>query len=330
MDNLLEKLQALRGATIDDNMIAQLLAASAGSLEGVTRNQAPSGSTRLGFEDSNSVDDLLIASRAAEMELESMRRYFKTPDSNTRRGLDGLADEDVSSDSDDEVSQECKSVEKSTLDKILAKNALVPLNDAEEDDVVAEEQAEVGEVDFSSVPRTIMVPYGAKFIPLGKIHSVVDGLLVISDSDPVNETGHPQTQSGVACDVESLVFLSDSNPLTVIGMVVDTLGTVKCPIHLVLVTNKEDFSQLTSKGSLVGTSVCTLSSHAKVVEVDEVCGQAVIRGAPQLIDYEGDDDGAEEEETSEPLPLMDAVVPPPPANPPFGFGYSRAGNSPRR
>lgn len=319
MDNLIEKLQALRGSTIDDKVIAELLSFSQSVIGNDTSQNSGTGRNLVSIDECNSVDDLLIASRAAELELDSMRRYFQTPQSFRTRGIDGLIDEVCSSDSDDDVVQECKEAEKSALDKLLAKNSLLSVNDAEEEEQAEISSTKADEVDVSSVPRTIMVPYGAKYIPLGKIQSVVDGLLVISEGNIMNEIVADARSEKVACEVESLVFISDSNPLTVIGMIVDTLGTVKNPIHLVLVTNKEDFAELSGKGSLVGTSVCTLTSHAKIVEVDEISGQAVIKGSPQLMDYEeGDDDGAEEEE-SPPLHLMDLSVPPQ-----FGYGYSRA------
>ena len=337
MDELLLKLQALRGTTIDDKMISDLLNGLPENISDASIAATEKGGSQVLVDDSHSVDDLLIASKAAEMEFESMRRYFSTPERPRTAGIDGLKDEDVSSDSDDEVIRECSKAENSNLDKLLAKNSLVYVNDEEEADTVAENNENTDGVDLSSVPQTIMVPYGAKFIPLGTIQSVVDGLLVISEGNLIEDNASASNNERVACDVESLVFIANSNPLTVIGMIVDTLGTVKNPIHLVVVTNRDQFSLLSSTDSLIGSSVCTLSSHAKVVEIDDICGQAVIKGSPQLVDYEdGDDDGADEEE-SNPIAIMDIMAQthsgttePSPRPPNFGYGYSRAPYMSRR
>ena len=69
------------------------------------------------------------------------------------------------------------------------------------------------------------------------------------------------TSCSAACEVESLVFLADSEPLTVVGMVVDVLGTARSPIHLVLITNKQLVSQLGSASKLVASRVCTIYTH---------------------------------------------------------------------
>jgi hypothetical protein len=125
-------------------------------------------------------------------------------------------------------------------------------------------------------------------------------------------------------------------------MIVDILGTVKNPLHLVIVSNKSVVSRLKEEGKLVGSKVCTLSSHSRRVEVDEFAGQLAIRGSPQLAELEDcDDDGADDEEadtihTPEPAPaharpypianrsqqqriqygLPQYVYPPPPPPPP--------------
>jgi hypothetical protein len=62
-------------------------------------------------------------------------------------------------------------------------------------------------------------------------HSALDNI-----SEDLRNTS---TQLPSVCDVESLVFLSGTDPLTVIGMVVDTLGTVYNPYHLVIITNQQ-------------------------------------------------------------------------------------------
>ena len=303
MENL---LQSLRGATLDDTMIAKLMAAAAGSISQQLQSSNSPDDDLIYGEDVHQVDDLIVASKAAEMELQSMRRYFATPERAPRRGIDGLADEELSSDSDDEIVAECKQAELSVLDKILAKNSLVGVaDDAEE----AEPEEGAGNMpDLSSVPTSVMVPYGAKRISLGKVQSQVDGLLVISEVNLMEtESVKPDAGDSAACDVESLVFLSDSEPLSVIGMVVDTLGSVRFPMHLVLVTNMELVAQLSAKGELIGASVCTMDSHCRMVEVDEVDGTAVIKGAPQIGDIDDcDDDGAEDEDA---LPIMDGPVP---------------------
>ena len=314
MEDLFAKLQALRGATIDDATIAQLLASSASA---VPESAAPSYAVEHHggrMDGSHSVDDLLIASKAAEMELESMRRYFNTPAHGSRGGVDGLQDEDVSSDSDDDVLNECKAKELSVLDKLLTKNNFVTVADDEDEE--PKEANEVDDVDVSHVPTSVVMPFGARMIPLGSVQSVVDGMLVIGDINLLDVK--PDTTScSAACEVESLVFLADSEPLTVVGMVVDVLGTVRSPIHLVLITNKQLVSQLGSASKLVASRVCTIDTHSKQVEIDEVNGQATIRGSPQILGLEdGDDDGADEdlspkapvEEVAQPLPTRQTPV----------------------
>jgi hypothetical protein len=120
--------------------------------------------------------------------------------------------------------------------------------------------------------------------------------LVIGEVNLAEAIKSDSTSASAACEVESLVFLVDSEPLAVVGMVVDPLGTMRNPLHLVLITNKKLVVSMGSADKLVGARVCTIDSHSKQVDVDEVNGQAIIRGSPQLLDYEdGDDDGADED-----------------------------------
>jgi hypothetical protein len=296
MENLLEKLQSLKGTTVDDDLISRLMAEAA-----LSQTRGHASETRgPGFEDicrneSEHVDDLLIASRAAELELESMRRYFPASNQTKRVGIDGLQDEELSSDSEDEV-DEVKASEETILDKLLAKNSMVPIQDDDDDVETSEELAT--ELDMSHIPSTVVVPYGSHFIPLGKIISLVDGLLVIGEVNPAEiEPSDPAPKHSVACDIESMVFLAGSDPLEVVGMIVDTLGTVQHPMHLVLVSNKSLIGRLKESKSLLGASVCTLSSHSRRVEIDAIGGHLAIRGSPQLAELEDyDDDGADEEE----------------------------------
>ena len=330
MENLLAKLQALRGTTIDDATIAELIASSV--TESSKLNDIPEDDSvsHIGAN-TQSVDDLLIASKAAEMELESMRRYFNTPDRCRREGVDGLQDEDVSSDSDDDVLNECKAKELSDLDKLLSKNSLVVIADDDEEE--SKEANEVDDVDVSHLPTSVVMPYGARLIPLGTVQSVVDGMLVIGEVNLVEASETERLATHAACEVESLVFLAGSDPLTVVGMVVDTLGTVKSPLHLVLITNKDLVSTLGSSASLVGRHVCTIDTHSKQVEVDEVNGQTMIRGSPQLLELEdGDDDGADESpKAALPQPVRQTpvysaprfpVYQPQPPPPPYGSNQS--------
>lgn len=294
MENLFQKLQSLKGATLDEETIAQLIAAAARSEQSISSDVKHVTGAEV---DNQHVDDIVVAQRAAEMELESMRRYFQTPDANRRRGVDGLQDEILSSDSEDDIVSQCMKSEKSALDKLLSKNALVAIPDDECDEINDADDKE--EVDLSHVPSTVVVPYGAQFIGLGTIQSVVDGLLVIGNFNPVEEPSPSDRRSSesVACDVESMVFLEGSDPLEVVGMIVDILGTVNNPLHLVIVSNKSVVSQLQAEGKLIGAKVCTLSSHSRRVEVDEFAGQLAIRGSPQLAELEDcDDDGADDDE----------------------------------
>lgn len=302
--DLASKLQSLKGAVLDEETIAQLIAASASVSRQNLRTHHTESHHHYMEDGQNSVDDLLVASRAAEMELDSMRRYFPTPSRKTGVGIDGLADEELSPDSEDEIVNEIHQVEKSALDKILAKNSMIAVVDGEEED---DEDADfLAGADLSNVPTSVVVPDGAKFVDLGKIQYQVDGLLVIGEVNVHEESFSVRCSGSVptACDVESLVCLKDSEPLTVIGMVVDTLGSVKQPMHLVLVTNKELISRLSSENSLIGAQVCTIDSHSKLVEIDEIDGSTVIRGAPQLGDIdECDDDGADVDDQPAPLPI---------------------------
>jgi hypothetical protein len=307
MDNLLEKLQSLKGVTIDDNMITQLLQAA--------QSSAGKSPVRAGFDDIcrsdvDHVDDILVASRAAELELESMRRYFSNPSAKEAQGIDGLADEDLSSDSEDE-SLELKA-EESVLDKLLAKNSMVAINDEEEETQSVDDLAT--DVDMSHIPTTVVIPYGAQFVPLGKVISVVDNLLVIGEVNPVEAVGSEAVPThSVACDVESMVFLAGSEALEVVGMIVDTLGTVRHPMHLVLVSNKALIERLKSSSQLIGTSVCSLTSHSRVVEVDQIGGHLAIRGCPQIAELEDyDDDGADDDEAVMPVMTPKRSQPPPP------------------
>jgi hypothetical protein len=319
MENLLEKLQSLKGTTIDDEMIARLLSEASVSVRPADRPESES----VGFDDicrngTDHVDDILIASRAAELEMESMRRYFPRANQTKRMGIDGLQDEDLSSDSEDEV-DEINTTECSILDKLLADNSMVTVKD-DEDDLVASEELAGNEVDMSHIPSSLVVPYGSQFIPLGKILSIVDGLLVIGELNPVQLEGeNQQATNPVACDVESMVFLSGSDPLEVVGMIVDTLGTVQHPMHLVLVSNKDMIKRLIESNELLGASVCTLSSHSKIVEIDAIGGHLAIRGSPQLAELEDyDDDGAEDEDGR---PLQ--VTPPPQYRNNIPYSYRR-------
>ena len=298
MDSLIEKLQSLKGATIDDEVIANLLLQAASS----SKTPEPASKKISGFvdicrNDSDHVDDILVASRAAELEFESMKRYVPKPQQPRIVGIDGLRDEELSSDSDDELNHH-KGAEESILDKLLSKNSLVAVNDDDEA-VEASADVEQEELDLSHIPMSVVVPYGAQYVPLGKILSVVDGLLVIGESNPLEvDTQSPPKSSLVACDVESMVFLAGSNPLEVIGMIVDTMGTVHYPMHLVLVSNKALLTRLQESNQLLGAAVCTLTSHAKIVEIDSIGGHLAIRGSPQLAELEDcDDDGADEDES---------------------------------
>jgi hypothetical protein len=292
MENLLEKLHALKGATIDDETIAQLLRIASSNAEATH-------STPVSFEDickneQDHVDDLVIASRAAEIELQSMRRYFSTRASPGIRGKDGLADEELSSDSDVETAQ-CQTPETSSLDKLLLKNGLTKVNDDEEP-LDTEEALKVDEIDLGHIPVTVVIPYGSNFIPLGKIISVVDNLLVIGEGNPIDIQSSPHAEGSIAVEPESMVFLAGSDPLQVVGMVVDTLGTVHQPMHLVVVSNKALISKLKESDSLIGAPMCTLSSHSRMVEIDNIGGYMSIKGSPQIAELEDyDDDGADEE-----------------------------------
>ena len=216
--------------------------------------------------------------------------------------------------SDDDVLNECNDKERSVLDKLLTKNNFVTVADDEDEE--PKEANEVDDVDVSHVPTNVVMPLGARMIPLGSVQSVVDGMLVSGDIDLLDVK--PDTTScSAACEVESLVFLADSEPLTVVGMIVDVLGTARSPIHLVLITNKQLVSQLGSASKLVASRVCTIYTHSKQVEIDEVNGQATIRGSPQILVLEdGDDDGADEdlspkapvEEVAPPMPTRQTPV----------------------
>ena len=308
MEDLFRKLQSLKGETLDDATIAQLLAAASASQSLLpVKEEEPFDWNRITPNSNEHVDDLLIASRAAEMELASMRRYFQTPNAVKVGGIDGLKDEDLSSDSDDDaVLNECVMAEKSALDKLLAKNSLVSVQDDEVDSAPGSEDGL--QVDLSHVPSTVVVPYGAQFISLGQVQSTVDGLLVIGATNMMETEATEKRSNGVACDVESMVFLEGSEPLEVLGMIVDTLGTVANPLHLVLVSNKTLVARLEAESRLVGAKVCTLTSHSKVIEVDEFAGQLAIRGCPQLAELEDcDDDGADIED--QPIPPRQAPIP---------------------
>ena len=298
-------LQSLKGKTLDDKSIADLIKAlesdnsAARKASEVIHHHAAGSSA-----DIHSVDDLVIASQAAEMEFASIKRYFSSQTSTSAGGIDGLADEDLSSDSEDEVIINHKK-EVSVLDAILSKNSMKTVDDDGKDEVCSDVDTTVEPVaDLSSVPSTVVVPFGAKKISLGKVQSVVDGLLVIAEfgiSDTPTEAeriAHAQVVS--ACDIESLVFLEGSEPLSVIGMIVDILGTVKNPMHLVLVTNKAMVDELSS--NLIGARMCTFDSHSRMVEVDEIGGTTVIRGVPQICDDDGDDDNVSNDD----LPIEDA------------------------
>jgi hypothetical protein len=316
MEDLFRKLQSLKGETLDDATIAQLIAAANGtqSLPPV-KEEEPFDWNGIAPNSNEHVDDLLIASRAAELELASMRRYFQTPNAVKVGGIDGLEDEDLSSDTDDDtVLKECVIAEKSALDKLLSKNSLVSVQDDEVDSAPGSNDGL--QIDLSHVPSTVVVPYGAQFIPLGQVQSTVDGLLVIGATNVMETEASGKHRNGVACDVESMVFLEGSEPLEVLGMIVDTLGTVANPLHLVLVSNKSLVARLESENGLVGAKVCTLTSHSKVIEVDEFAGQLAIRGCPQLAELEDcDDDGSDNDEQPVPQPPAPRHQPPPPPNP---------------
>jgi hypothetical protein len=315
--DLLAKLEALKGATLDDAAIAELMAAAGRSKEGPNTLITTPKDSNSHEMDQHSVDDLLVASRAAEMELASLKRYFNNPRAVSGSGVDGLADEILSSDSDDEVEFECKNSDKSALDKLLEKNSLTAIGDDEGEQ--NEESAFLDEIDTLNIPTSVMIPYGARIINLGTVQAVVDGLLVIGEVNPLDEAITGASTTGTACEVESLVFLSDSEPFTVVGMIVDTLGSVKRPMHLVLVSNKDLLLKLKSVNDLVGRSVCTIDSHSKLVEIDECGDNTFIKGAPQLGYYEDcDDDGADDDDIQ---PTNHITPKPTSHSSQFGYGY---------
>jgi len=292
MDELIAKLNALKGRTIDENTIAELMKDSAQSDETTNSFRSTEDQKYSGTE---SCDDLIVASRAAELELESIRRYFSSNASSKRGGVDGLKDEDLSSDSEDEILNSTFASEKSYLDEVLTRNSLVTVADDDNQDSTTVEQpvpcdSIVSSETLDAIPTSVIVPSGARFIDLGRILSVVDGMYIIG-TRPLSELASGEAnplELPPACDVETLVFLSDSEPLKVVGMVIDTLGTIENPYHLVLITQPEfrtgDFEKL------IGHSVCTLDTHANIVQVDRVDGVIGIRGAPQLCDQEDEVD----------------------------------------
>ncbi len=252
--------------------------------------------------ETETVDDLVVAGRSAELELQSMKRYFSVGGARARGGIDGLADEIMSSSSDDENVATTPDANKSSLDALLAKHSMVGVDNADSDVDEAEGALQtIPDENLEMIPKSVVVPYGSRYISLGKVHGMVDGFLVIghrelSDSD-IQSDFRP-CHDFVACDVESLVFLSGSDPLPVLGMVVDTLGSTKNPMHLVLVTNKPLLQELERDNRLTGAEVCTIESHCRVVEVNEINGSTLVNGMPQLQDDQDDydDDGAEKED----------------------------------
>ena len=287
MEDLISKLNALKGRTIDESTIAELMRGANSQTEPQSHYTRSQGARNAEFE---SVDDLVVASRAAELELESIQRYFSTKQSGKLTGVDGLADEEVSSDSEDEAFQSKLTSERSYLDEVLARNSMVTVREDENDDASTAEppsDALVSSECFASIPTTVIVPSGSCFIDLGKILSVVDGMYIIGKKPLGELLPHPVSSNEVACDVETLVFLNETDPLLVVGVVVDTLGTVENPFHLVLITQADI---RTSPDTLIGKSVCTLETHANVVEIDQIDGAVHIKGAPQICDeYDGDD-----------------------------------------
>ena len=286
MDELIAKLNALKGRTIDENTIAELMRGSVDEATGPIQQ-----THRQGFVDTgvDSVDDLIVASRAAELELQSLRRYFTTNKQGSLVGVDGLADEELSSDSEDESIQQKYEGEKSYLDEVLGRNSMVTIQDDEKDETSTTEPVNdsiIASECLDSLPTSVIVPAGSCFIDLGKILSLVDGMFIIG-TKPLEEllagTGDNSSSAPpAACDVETLVFLTGTDPLVVIGVVVDTLGTVENPYHLVLITQPEYRTNPSILGGMIGQSVCTLDTHANVVELDHQIGGVCIRGAPQI------------------------------------------------
>ena len=298
MDDLIAKLNALKGQTIDDATIASLLSDGGAKFakEGSSAQNQPSFHPNREFV--GSVDDLVVASRAAELELDSIRRYFQRSGPTSKQGIDGLADEDLSLDSDDDILADVNSSKISNLDKILASNSMIAIPDDEGISNPLEESLisfPTIDTEVSSIPQSVIISHGARVVELGEVQSMVDGMLVIGyaplDQIDITSSHNRNEPSPAVCDVESLVFISGSSPLTVIGMVVDTLGTVYYPFHLVVLTNKDALSAK----EIIGLPVCTISTHARLIEIDDVGGNVVIRGAPQICDYDdGFDDGADE------------------------------------
>jgi hypothetical protein len=132
MEELIAKLNSLKGQKIDDATIAELLGGCKEPSVDYANQKNVTGTIK-SSQDIGSVDDLVIASRAAELEMESMRRYFKREGSMRIQGLDGLADEPLSSESEDEILP-CDIIgeETSRLDKILAGNSLEVIPDDDE------------------------------------------------------------------------------------------------------------------------------------------------------------------------------------------------------
>jgi hypothetical protein len=284
-------------------------------------NQSSSTPYQYSGREEESVDDIIVASKAAELELMAMKRYFTTGGIRSGQGIDGLADEDLSSSSDEEDVAPAQTPSKSSLDALLAKNSLVAMDDAGSD--LGEDECglqSLPEESLEAIPKTMVVPYGSKNMSLGFVQSIVDGFLVIGHKplafpeDEENSSTAIVTSEYVACDVESMVFLAGSDPLEVLGLIVDTLGSTKNPMHLVLVTNKPLVAQLTASSTLIGSKVCTIDSHCRVVEVNELNGSTYLNGVPQLADEDQfDDDGADyDEDCIEDQPRPQPTRQPPP------------------
>ena len=303
MDELIAKLNALKGRTIDENTIAELMRDTNSGVQASQNLDQQRNFIEPGVE---CVDDLVVASRAAELELQSLRRYFTNDNPGKLTGIDGLANEVLSSDSEDEVVQLKNANEKSYLDEVLGRNSMVTIQDDEKEEASIMETTTDSIVPteyLDALPTSVVVPAGSRFIDLGKILSLVDGMFIIG-SKPLDmllsgDCDSKPSDLPPACDVETLVFCPGTDPLVVIGVVVDTLGTVENPYHLVLVTQPEYRSNPSLLESMIGQSVCTLSTHANVVEVDQIDGAVCIRGAPQICaldDDPCDDDGCDSEQ----------------------------------
>ena len=265
MEQLLETLKGLQGQVISDDLLKELQSKITSSSLSSSQNQRSSQvmihSEDLVIDGETEMDDMLVAQRVAQLENArlaqvasmSMSRSYVIP-----QGVDGLADEDLSELSEDDV----MTPETSVLNKLLADKGLM----VEEDSECEDESALPVPVDFSKHPSHLC--HSEPLIPVGIVDGVVEGLLIVRGYQ-------------VALDENSLLCLEEDPSRAVVGCIIEVFGAVQHPSYLVA---QQGLVQ-------VGSKLVTVPSQSKLILLDEENGIFSISGQKdEAIEYESDDE----------------------------------------